>query len=371
MPRPLLAEVDLGALRHNLQRVRQLAPNSSVLAVVKANAYGHGMEACALALDSDGYALLSLDEARTLRELGITRPILLLEGVFGAEDLKGLRETRAMPVIHHIEQVRMLEMSDLPPPARIFLKVDTGMHRLGFAPADAAEALRRLQQIPRIGDIVLMTHYACADEPDGAREAVRRMEELRGWQAELAILPSSFGNSAAVLAGQAFGVGRAVPVGDWVRPGLMLYGASPLAGISAASLDLQPVMRLSSQLIAVKQVAAGEGIGYGATFRSDTPIRIGIVACGYADGYPRHAPTGTPVRVAGRITRLLGRVSMDMLCVDLTAIPEAQVGAPVELFGPGLPVDEIALAAGTIPYEILTGITRRVPVVLTGNAEVA
>ncbi len=367
MPRPLVAEVDLGALRHNLQRVRDLAPNAKVLAVVKANAYGHGMEACALALESDGYALLSLDEARTLRELGVTRPILLLEGLFGPEDLKGLRETRAMPVIHHQEQLRMLEMSDLPPPGRVFLKVDSGMHRLGFAPADAADALRRLQQVQGISEIVLMSHYACADEPDGTREAVRRMEELRGWQAGLAILPSSFGNSAALLAGQAFGRGRAVPVGDWVRPGIMLYGASPMAGISAASLDLKPVMRLRSQLISVRQVAAGEGIGYGATFRSDTPIRIGIVACGYADGYPRHAPTGTPVQVAGRITRLLGRVSMDMLCVDLTAIAEAQVGAPVELFGPDLPVDEIALAAGTIPYEILTGIARRVPVTLIGD----
>ncbi len=361
MPRPLLARIHLDALRHNLARVRDLAPASKVLAVIKANAYGHGMETCALALDSDGYAMLSLDEARTLRELGVTKPLLLLEGFFSADDLKGLRETRATPVIHHAEQLRMLEMSDLPPPARIFLKVDTGMHRLGFAPGDAADALRRLQAIAGMGEIVLMTHYACADEAGGAREAMSRLQELRGWQAELAILPSSYGNSAAILAAQTFGPGHAVMVGDWVRPGLMLYGASPVAGASAASLGLRPVMQLTSRLIAVREVAAGEGIGYGATFRSAVPIRIGIVACGYADGYPRHAPTGTPVVVDGRITRLLGRVSMDMLCVDLSGIPDAGVGMPVELFGPALPVDEIALAAGTIPYEILTGIARRVP----------
>jgi alanine racemase len=190
---------------------------------------------------------------------------------------------------------------------------------------------------------------------------MQRMDALRASRPDIAALPTSFGNSAAVTAGLAFGTGHAVQSGDWVRPGLMLYGASPIADYSARTLGLQPVMQLCSELIAVRDVPAGEAIGYGGSFRCAQDMRVGIVACGYADGYPRHAPTGTPVRVAGRTTRLLGRVSMDMLCVDLDGLADAGVGSPVELFGPGLPVDEIALAADTIPYEILTAIARRVP----------
>ena len=361
MPRPLRASIDLAALTANLQRVRTLAPGSRVLAVVKADAYGHGVTACARALDADGFALLTLDEALSLRDLGIGRPILLLEGFFDASDLPGLRAAAATPVIHHSEQIRMLELSSLPAPAQIFLKIDTGMHRLGFLPEQAEAALTRLQALPGVRDIVLMMHYACADEPGGASDAVDRMNALRTASPALAALPTSFANSAGIFAPVAFRAEGAPLPGDWVRPGLALYGASPLIGRTAAELGLLPVMRLDSELIATRDVPAGETIGYGAAFRCEQALRVGIVACGYADGYPRHVPTGTPVLVDGARTRLLGRVSMDMLCVDLTGLPGAGVGTAVELFGPGLPVDEIAAAAGTIPYEILTGIAPRVP----------
>ncbi|MDE3010668.1 MAG: alanine racemase [Pseudomonadota bacterium] len=361
MPRPLHARIDLSALRSNLARVRALAPQAQVLAVIKADGYGHGMPACAQALAADGYALLTLEEAYGVRDLGISRPVVLLEGIFHERDLADLRATAATPVIHHAEQIRMLELSALPPPARVFLKVDTGMHRLGFLPELAAAALARLQRVAGIEQVVLMMHYACADEAGGAAEAVRRMQALRAGHPGLAALPTSFANSAAVMAAEVFGDDAAPLHGDWVRPGIMLYGASPIAHCSAASLGLKPVMQLASELIAVRQVEADEAIGYGATFRCERTLRVGVVACGYADGYPRHAPTGTPVLVDGQRTRLLGRVSMDMLCVDLELLPHAAVGTRVELFGPGLPVDEVAAAAGTIPYEILTAIARRVP----------
>lgn len=361
MPRPLTAWIDSAALRANLRRVRELAPAARVLAVVKADGYGHGMVSCARELESDGYAMLTLEEAFALREAGIDRPIVLLEGFFEARDLADVRAARVIPVIHHAEQLRMLEAGGVAPPSQVFLKVDTGMHRLGFAPPEVAAALARLQVLPGIEGVTLMAHYACADEPGGAAEAVRRIEQLRAGNPVIAKLATSYANSAGVMAGSAFGGEGAPQQGDWVRPGIMLYGASPLAGRSAAQLGLRPVMRLASELISVREIAAGESVGYGATFRSATAVRIGVVACGYADGYPRHAPTGTPVMVGGRRTRLLGRVSMDMLCVDLDPLPQARVGTPVELFGPGLPIDDVAAAAGTISYEILTAIARRVP----------
>ena len=319
------------------------------------------MAACAQALDADGFALLTVDEAYALRDLGISRPILLLEGFFHASDLEHVRATASTPVIHHEAQIHMLESIALPAPRQVFLKIDTGMHRLGFLPEQALAAWQRLSRIPGLKDVVLMTHYACADEEGGALEAVRRIETLRLSHPELAALPTSYANSAAVTAPVAFGAKFAPAIGDWIRPGLMLYGASPVGGYSAASLGLHPVMRLTSEIMAVRAVPAGETIGYGASFRCQQAMRVGVVACGYADGYPRHAPSGTPVMVAGRRTQVLGRVSMDMLCVDLSQLPDADVGTAVELFGPGLPVDEIAACAGTIPYEILTAVARRVP----------
>ena len=366
MFRPLVAHIDLEALHHNQRRVRALAPWAKRLAVVKANAYGHGMIDCARALDSDteGFALLSLEEARSLRGLGVTKPILLLEGVFKYEDYQAVCALHLTPVIHHAEQIRMLELNPLDVPEKVFLKVDSGMHRLGFAPHQVIDAFKRLKALKAMGrsiDVVLMTHYACADERDLAAQQMGVMAELKASHPELNALETSYANSAAVMAGASFGKEHAVDIGDWVRTGLMLYGGSPIAGQTAAELNLKPVMQLQSQLIAVRKAPAGEGIGYGMRFIPDRDTRIGVVACGYADGYPRHAPTGTPVVVNGTRTRLLGRVSMDMLCVDLSDCPEAGVGAPVELFGRHLPIDEVALAAGTIPYELMTAVTQRVP----------
>jgi alanine racemase len=366
MFRPLVAHIDLEALHHNQRRVRTLAPWAKRLAVVKANAYGHGMLDCARALDSDteGFALLSLEEARSLRGLGVTKPILLLEGVFKYEDYQAVCALNLTPVIHHAEQILMLELNPLDVPEQVFLKVDSGMHRLGFTPPQVMDAFRRLKVLKAMGrsiDVVLMTHYACADEPGLAAKQMAIMAELKSSNPELNELETSYANSAAVMAGSAFGKDHIVEIGDWIRTGLMLYGASPLAGFTASDLNLKPVMHLQSQLIAVRNAPAGEGVGYGMGFVPDRDTRIGVVACGYADGYPRHAPTGTPVVVNGTRTRLLGRVSMDMLCVDLSPCPEAGVGAPVELFGRHLPIDEVATAAATIPYELMTAIAHRVP----------
>jgi len=366
MFRPLVAHIDLDALRHNQRRVKALAPQANRLAVIKANAYGHGMLDCARALDTDteGFALLSIEEARSLRGLGVTKPILLLEGVFKAEDYQAVTHLKLTPVIHHDEQIRMLELNLRDIPERVFLKVDSGMHRLGFAPNAVPDAFKRIKALKAMGrevDVVLMTHYACADEKDRAQIQMATMHQLRRQNSDLADLETSYANSAAVMAGNAFGSIHGVETGDWVRTGLMLYGASPVGGYSAEALGLKPVMQLQSQIIAIREVPAGEGIGYGMAFTPESPILIGIVACGYADGYPRHAPTGTPVIVDGIRTRLLGRVSMDMLCVDLSPCPHVGVAAPVELFGAQLPIDEVATAAQTIPYEIMTAITARVP----------
>ena len=362
MPRPLTAHVDLAALRHNHARVRQLARGARILSVIKANAYGHHARLCAPALDTDGFALLTLEEAQTVRALGLDVPILLLEGFFSPADLPHVKALAATPVIHDAEQVRMLECAPALAPAQVFLKIDSGMHRLGFAPTDALNALVRLQAITTIQSVTLMTHYASADAPEGTAEAASVMEALRARQPAISALPTSYANSAALLAAQAFPDSAPPALGDWVRPGIMLYGCSPIETASAASLGLQPVMRLASELISVRTVPAGEGIGYGAAFRADHAMRIGVVACGYADGYPRHAGTGTPIVVDGNRTRVLGRVSMDMLCVDLDSVPGAAVGTPVELFGPALSADEVARAAGTVSYEILTGIAARVPI---------
>lgn len=370
MFRPLVAHIDLDALHHNQRRVRHLAPWAKCLAVVKANAYGHGMIDCARALDSntEGFALLSLEEARSLRGLGVTKPILLLEGVFKHEDYQAVCALNLIPVIHHAEQIRMLELNPIDIPETVFLKVDSGMHRLGFEPEQVMPAFQRLKNLNAMGrsvSVVLMTHYACADAQGEASKQMAVMAQLKSVYPELNALETSYANSAAVMAGASFGKNHAVEMGNWIRTGLMLYGASPLQGCSAQDLNLKPVMQLHSQLIAIRNVPSGEGIGYGMNFVADRTLRVGIVACGYADGYPRHAPSGTPVVVDGIRTRLLGRVSMDMLCVDLTDCPSAGIGSPVELFGRHLAIDDLAQAAGTISYELMTAISHRVPRSLT------
>lgn len=357
MARPLQASIDPAALTHNLGVVRRHAPNSKVLAVIKADAYGHGMLRAAAALrDADGFAVLRVEEGIALREAGHGQVIALLEGFFSEDELLLLAQHRLTPVIHHEAQLGMLECARLPAAIDVLLKINTGMNRLGFTPHAFPAALQRLQACPAVGRITLASHFATADEAPGI---VAQLDLFERATAGIA-LPRSLANSAALLR-------YPQTHADWVRPGILLYGSSPFADRSAREIGLHPVMTLTSRILAVQQLAAGDSAGYGGAFRAERPTRIGIVACGYADGYPRHAPTGTPILVEGRRTRTLGRVSMDMLFADLTGIPEAGIGSPVTLWGEGLPVEEVAQAAGTIGYELLCALAPRVAVVESGN----
>ena len=350
--RPLTATIHAGALRHNLAIVKRHAPHSRVMAVVKANAYGHGLERVQRVLqDADGLAVLALAEALALRAQGWTRSILLLEGVFEAEELRAAAEHRIAIVVHDASQIEMLAQATLAAPLTVFLKMNSGMNRLGFVPQDYLHALQRLQALQQVSDLVLMTHFATADDARGIAE---QMQVFTSATAGLD-LPRSLANSAAILS-------HPEAHADWVRPGIMLYGASPCADTPAAKFGLQPAMTLRSRIIGVQQLAPGQGVGYGRQFVAEQPTKIGIVACGYADGYPRHAPNGTPVAVDGIMTRTLGRVSMDMLCVDLTHLPEAGIGATVELWGRQVPVDDVARVAGTVGYELLCAVAPRVAV---------
>jgi len=353
MARPIRARISLSALAHNLAVARRHAPQSKTLAVIKANGYGHGMLRVAEALkEAEGFAVLALDEALALRQAGYQQKLLLLEGFFEADELLPLAENRITTVVHSEWQIAALEQSKLAQPVEVFLKFNSGMNRLGFRPERVPEMLARLRACPMIGNVTLMSHFATADDTNGIAwqqgVVARLYRELK--------LPGSFANSAAIL--------RYSEVhADWVRPGIMLYGSSPFAERAAEEIGLQPVMTLESQLIAVQELQPGDRLGYGALFAADKPTRVGIVACGYADGYPRHAATGTPIQVNGQRTGTLGRVSMDMLFADITDIPEAGVGSPVVLWGEGVPVDEVAAAAGTISYELLCALANRVPVI--------
>ena len=352
MPRPLQALIDLCALEHNLSVVRYHAPRSRVMAVIKADAYGHGLLRAAEALArADGFAMLELDAAVRLREAGYRHTILLLEGFFDIDELAWIEQYRLSTVIHNREQIAMLSAARLQGTLDVFLKLNTGMNRLAFPLDQFAAALETLRSNPVVGQITLMTHFACADEPQQGESVSMQVERFntagKGWR-----LPGSLANSAAILR-------YPETHADWVRPGIMLYGASPVADSSAADLDLWPAMTVSSKIIAVQTLRAGEGVGYGHTFRPGGPLRVGVVAGGYADGYPRHAPTGTPVLVNGTRTRLVGRVSMDMLHVDLSSIEDAGVGSSVILWGQGMPIDEVAKAAGTVPYELMCALAPR------------
>jgi alanine racemase len=354
MARPIRATVRSAAFRDNLEAARRCAPHARHLAVVKANAYGHGLRRAARALaGADGFAVLELEAALQLRSLGFEQTIVLLEGFFEASELALLAQQRLATVIHCEEQLRMLELSALPRPVDVFLKINTGMNRLGFPAASARAVLERLRASRSAGGITLMTHFASADETSGIARALAVFESV---ERQVQARDVSLANSAAVLRYPQAARG-------WTRIGIMLYGASPFAEQTAGNLGLQPAMTLESALIATRDLEAGQSVGYGATFTAQRALRMGVVACGYADGYPRHAPTGTPILVAGTRTRTLGRVSMDMLCVDLTGVPDAQAGSRVVLWGEGLPVEEVAQAAGTISYELLCGLAPRVPVV--------
>ena len=350
--RPIQATISAAALRGNYATAQRAARGAKVYAVVKANAYGHGLERATRALaKADGFGTVELEGAVATRQRGVSQPILLLEGFFEAAELPVIAANDLQVVVHSQEQLRMLETSKPAKPLDVFFKINTGMNRLGFPVASARPMLERLQASGASRSITLMTHFATADGPQGIEEAMRRFEEATRGIA----LPRSLANSAAI-----FSHPRAHA--DIVRLGIALYGATPYADRSAESLGVKPAMTLTSQLIAVQDLAAGETIGYGATYRCDKPARIGVVACGYADGYPRHAPSGTPVVVGGVRVKTVGRVSMDMIMVDLGPVPEARVGTPVVLWGDGMPVDEVAVASGTVGYELMCALAPRVPV---------
>lgn len=356
MPRPIRATIRAAAFAHNLAVARRSAGTASIWGVIKANAYGHGLLRAARALAADGLAVLDFEEAVRLRQAGERRPILLLEGFFEARDLALLAEHALTPVVHNAEQLEMLERVPVSAPIDVYLKVNSGMNRLGFGVDEVRPAFQRLRRHPMVRRLTLMTHFADADGPSGIAAPLAWFERLTGGLEA----PRSLANSAALLR---FPQARA----GWVRPGIMLYGCSPFGcadpAQSAEALGLAPVMTLQSELIAVQHLRAGEHVGYGLAFAVSEEMTVGIAACGYADGYPRHAPTGTPVLVAAQRTRTVGRVSMDMLCVDISAIPAAGVGTPVTLWGDGLSADEVGAAAGTVSYELLCALAPRVPVV--------
>lgn len=350
--RPIQARISIGAMAHNLRVARNHSGVARIFAVVKANAYGHGLSRARRAFAAaDGLAVLTLEEAANLRLMGVEHPILLLEGIFGADEIATCAELDLWPVLHHAAQLDWLQQQPPARPLHVFLKFDTGMHRLGFPLSEHAAIVARVRALPGVAGITLMTHFAQADEAAGVSWQLQPfLEETAAYD-----LPWSSANSAALLR-------YPETQGMWTRPGIMLYGASPFADMSAAEMGLRPAMTLQSEIISVRTLQAGEGVGYGLLFRAEREMRVGVVACGYADGYPRHALTGTPVLVNGRMSRTLGRVSMDMLCVDLSECAEAGVGSPVVLWGEGLSVDDVAAAAGTNSYELLCALAARVPV---------
>ena len=360
MPRPILATIHTRALVHNLLRMKSAAPDAKVWAVVKADAYGHGIERAFAGLKgADGFALLDLDEARRLRALDWRGPILLLEGCFEARDLEACSRLGLWHVVHCNEQIDMLAAHKTTAQHRVFLKMNSGMNRLGFKPERYRAAWTRLNAMPQVEDITLMTHFSDADTARGIAGQRRVFDSVTH------DLPGerSLSNSAASLRhGQALSAAS-----DWIRPGIAVYGSAPdFPDHSAADWGLQPAMTLASKLIAVQAIDTGATVGYGSGFTAVQPMRIGVVACGYADGYPRHCPTGTPVLVDGVRCQLVGRVSMDMVTVDLSPVPGAGTGSGVTLWGVSgsgavLPIDEVAAAAGTVGYELMCALAARVP----------
>jgi alanine racemase len=372
MPRPILATVHPEALEHNLNQARVRAPDSRVWAVVKANAYGHGIERVVPALRStDGFAMIDLAEAQRLRALDWRGPLLLLEGVFEPRDLELCSRLNLWHAVHCTEQIDWLAAHKTHTPHRVFLKLNSGMNRLGFRPEAFRAAWARLNALPQVDEISLMTHFSDADGPRGIAHQVAAFE------AATADLPGerSLCNSAAILRHASTplrGEGVSTLAADWVREGIALYGGAPdHPEHTAAGWGLRPTMSLTTKVIGVQSLLPGDTVGYGSAFTAGQPMRIGVIACGYADGYPRHAPTGTPVLVSGVRTRTVGRVSMDMITVDLAPLDAAGVpagiGSEVVLWGVSpstgaqLPVDEVAHAAGTISYELLCAVAPRVP----------
>jgi alanine racemase len=361
MPRPITATIHTDALRHNLARMRAAATDAKVWGVVKANAYGHGIERVFEGLRAaDGFALLDLQEAERVRALGWRGPILLLEGVFDPRDLELCSRLQLWHTVHCDEQIDMLAVHKTHQPHRVFLKMNSGMNRLGFAPQRFRAAWTRLEALPQVDEISLMTHFSDADGARGVADQVRIFTDIaRDLPGE-----RTLANSAAALR---FGADASVR-GDWIRPGIGVYGSAPdFPEHDIAQWDLRPTMTLATRIIGVQQLQPGDTVGYGSNFTADRPLRIGVVACGYADGYPRHCNTGTPVLVDGVRTRIVGRVSMDMITVDLTPVPDAGFGSAATMWGRAangavLAIDEVARAGGTVGYELMCALAQRVPV---------
>ncbi|CNF10233.1 alanine racemase%2C catabolic [Yersinia bercovieri] len=353
MPRPIAATLHLSALHHNLSLIRRHVGSAKIWSVVKANAYGHGLARIWQGLAAtDGFALLDLNEAILLREQGWQGPILLLEGFFQPQDLALLDHYRLTTIVHSDWQLEAISAARLSAPLNIYLKLNSGMNRLGFPVGQADAVWQWANSLSNVAEVTLMSHFANADNHIGTHEQFSRIQQASGHISAT----RCFANSAAILHAPETHY-------DWVRPGIILYGASPSGNIAdIAEIGLRPVMHLHSEIIAVQALSAGHQVGYGSRYRATGAQRIGVVACGYADGYPRLAPSGTPIRVDGILTQTVGAISMDMLTVDLTPCPQAQVGSQVEIWGANLPIDNVAAAAGTVGYELMCALAARVPV---------
>jgi len=352
--RPAKIEINLSALRHNFQRVRALAPQSKILAMVKANAYGHGLVRVAHALpDADGFGVACIEEALFLRQAGIQQKIVLVEGFFTADELSLIAEYQLDTVIHSFHQLEALKKTKLPKPINVWLKINTGMNRLGFLPQFAQQAYQQLKECTWVEQITLMTHFSDADELDKeiTRDQIKQFIDV----AQNVECKQSFANSAGILAWPQ-------SHSDWIRPGIMLYGVSPIANKIGRDYQLKPVMTLKSEIIAIQDLRCGDVIGYGGTWICPEDMRIAIIAMGYGDGYPRQAKNDTPVLLNGKKVSLIGRVSMDMISIDLRTQSNAKVGDPVILWGNDLPVEQIAQASGIFSYELLCGVDRSYPI---------
>ena len=359
MSRPVWARINLAALQHNLNRVKELAPNSAIIAVVKANAYGHDAEQVASAIEdhADGFAVASMEEASGLIKAGIKKEIHLLSGFHQGSDLQAVCEWGLIPAVHTWEQVAQLEENTLHRPITVSVKFDSGMHRLGFDPTEVDLVVERLQQLPHVGQLRLMSHLGCADDQNNL--STNRQIEVFNQVCAPHPFTKSLANSAGVCAWPDTHL-------DWVRPGIMLYGCTPLLDASERDLDLQPVMSFCSKLIAIKKLKKGDAVGYGGEYKCPQDMRVGVVACGYGDGYPRSVSQDAVLWRAGRRVKLVGRVSMDLISIDLTDVPHAKVGDAVELWGENVLATDVASSANTISYEILSGVAPRVPRVVEG-----
>jgi alanine racemase len=350
MSRPFTVELDLAALHHNVKRIRAIAPQSKILAMVKANAYGHGLLSIAKALaDVEGFGVSCSEEALYLRRAGLKQRIVLMEGLFSKDEIPLLSNYELDTVIHDRNQLSLLTEHPLPHTINIWLKINTGMNRLGLLPNDFSAVLQKLDRCPWLNIVCVMTHFASADKLDDTttKYQIKLFEQtIKAYK-----FPTSLANSAAILAFPRIHA-------DWARPGLMLYGVSPFSDSSGAQHSLKPVMTLKSEIISIHQLQSGDRVGYGGAWIAPKPLRVGIVAIGYGDGYPHRAESGTPILVNDKLSELIGQVSMDMLTVNLSNQPDAKIGDPVVLWGTGLPLEQIAESTSSFRFELLCGINR-------------